>query len=91
MDGPIPGDEGEEEEPLVGPALHSERMIIPFVPGISEKLKHIAGRYSISTWYTYSGRASDKFNWHRGTTPPSKIQNAIYSAVRNTLESPLEI
>ncbi len=75
---PIPADR-DEHQPIVGPALRRNRLIIPFVPRISEKLKHIAGRFGISTWFTYSGRISDHFTVHRGRIPRSQTRHAVYS------------
>ncbi len=53
-------------------------LLIPFVPGISDKLKTIAGRFGVPTWYTYPGRGLDRFTQHRGRTPISKTQNTVY-------------
>ncbi len=54
-------------------------MVIPFVQGIAEKLKNIAARHGVKTWYTYPGRALDKFTQHRGRTHISKSRFAVYS------------
>ncbi len=56
------------------------RMIIPYVPGIGQKLKRIANQYNIETWYTFLGKLSQQFTQHRGKQHHSKIQNCVYQA-----------
>ncbi len=49
-------------------------MISPFVPGLSEKLQVVAGKYGLSSWHTYPGKLADLFTAHRGRPPISKTQ-----------------
>ncbi len=56
-------------------------MLTPFVPGISEKLQTLAGKYGLASWYTYPGKTSDLFTMHRGRAHPSKTQDCVYCTV----------
>ncbi len=73
---------------LVAPDLAAEAvpepcqpiLVLPFLPGISQKLREIATSYDVKTWHTYPGKSLDPFTKHRGRTPASKSQNTVYCA-----------
>ncbi len=56
-------------------------MVSPFVPGLSEKLQVLAGKYGLSSWHTYPGKIGDLFTAHRGRAPLSKTQDCVYCMV----------
>ncbi len=54
-------------------------LLVPYVSGVSEKLRRIAARYQISTWYSYSGKLGDSFKAaYKEGTHISKSRNMVY-------------
>ncbi len=58
-----------------GAAARKKVMVVPFVPGIGERLCHIASCYQLDAWFSYPGKLSQLFAKHRGHQHPSKTQN----------------
>ncbi len=58
--------------------LRQPTMILPYLPGLSDRLKRLAAEHQIRTWFTYPGNTFDKFNAHRGQIPRSKTRFAVY-------------
>ncbi len=56
-------------------------LLSPFIPGISEELKKIAGKYEVKCWYTFPGSSLDAFTQHRGRQHLSKASNCVYSTI----------
>ncbi len=57
------------------------KLVIPFVPGVSERLKKVASSYNVRTWFTYPGRISDWFTVYRGRQHTSKAQHTVYCTI----------
>ncbi len=55
-------------------------LVIPYVRGISERLKNIATRFDVKTWFMYPGRTMDQLMQHRGKVHRSKARFSIYCA-----------
>ncbi len=53
-------------------------MIVPFVPGTSDKLRKVAGQFGLGTWFSYPGRLFDLFTSHRGRIHLSKARDSVY-------------
>ncbi len=60
--------------------LRRPTMIIPFLPGIGDRLQQIANKFDVWIWYTFPGKTADLFNAHRGRLHKSKSRHAIYQA-----------
>ncbi len=57
-------------------------LLIPYVPGISDKLRTVARRYELPVWYSYPGKLGDGFSSvYKDSTHPSKIRHAVYEAI----------
>ncbi len=54
------------------------KLIIPFIPGVSERLKRVAKDCNVRTWFTYPGRLSDWFTAYRGRQHLLKAQHTVY-------------
>ncbi len=61
--------------------IRKPTFLIPFIPGVSERLKKIASGYNVRTWYTFPGRISDWFTKYWGWQHPSKAQHTVYCAM----------
>ncbi len=64
---------GEEQIPSRRPT-----MILPFIPGTSDKLRRIGTLHGLATWFSYPGRLSDLFTQYRGRLHYSKSRDSIY-------------
>ncbi len=53
-------------------------MVVPYVKGIGKRLQKIAHDVNCGTWWTYPGRASDRFSGFNGQIHPSKAANTVY-------------
>ncbi len=53
-------------------------MIIPFVPGTSDRLRKLAAQFGLGTWFAYPGKLTDMFTRFRGRVHSSKAQDTIY-------------
>ncbi len=53
-------------------------MVLPFVPGTSDKLQKLALQFRFGTWYSYPGHLSDLFTQYHGRVHLSKAQNSVY-------------
>ncbi len=60
--------------------LRCPTMVIPYLPGIGDKLKKIASDFDVRVWYTYPGKTMDRFNLHRGQAHSSKSRYSVYNA-----------
>ncbi len=54
-------------------------MVLPFVLGMSDKLRKLGAAHGLSTWFTYPGRLADKFTKYRGRLHWSKTKDSVYS------------
>ncbi len=56
-------------------------LCIPYVPGISDRLKLVANRYNIKSWYSYGGRLGDGLSaTYKDRLHESKKRHAVYRA-----------
>ncbi len=53
-------------------------MVLPFVPGTSDKLQKLAAQFGLGTWFAYPGRLTDMFTRYRGRVHTSKARYSIY-------------
>ncbi len=63
-----------------GIAARKQVMVLPYIPGIAQKLKKIAAQFQIQTWYTFPGKLSQQFMQHRGKLHRSKIVFTAFNA-----------
>ncbi len=69
-----------ENDPPIQRSFRRQVLVMPYVPGIGQKLQNIARKYDFETWFTFPGKISQLFTRHRGREHPSKSQNSIYCA-----------
>ncbi len=56
-------------------------LLVPYLPGISDKLRTIANRYEIKSWFSYGGQVCDNFAGNfKGRVPESKSKYCVYKA-----------
>ncbi len=56
-------------------------LLIPYIPGISDRLKIIAHRNGVRSWYSYSGRIGDGLSaTYKDRVHVSKQRHAVYKA-----------
>ncbi len=67
----------EMREGLAAPLRHPV-MVIPFLAGVSDRLRKAAAYYGVATWFKYPGRSMDMFTRFRGRVHPSKSQDVVY-------------
>ncbi len=60
------------------PKVRRPMMVIPYLHGVSDRLQKIAQDYGCDTWYTYPGRASDRFSHFKGQIHASKSCDVVY-------------
>ncbi len=53
-------------------------MILPFVPGTSDKLRKLASKFGLATWFQYPGHLTDLFTQYRGWVHSSKAHDTVY-------------
>ncbi len=59
-----------------------QTMLIPYVKGVSDRLRTIAARYGVKSWFSYLGRTGDGFSCtYKEQTHTSKSRNVVYRAV----------
>ncbi len=56
-------------------------MVLPYVPGTSDKLRKLGAQYGLKTWFAYPGRLTDMFSAYRGRLHYSKARDSVYSIV----------
>ncbi len=71
-------DEGDQIEVLQPCQTRQPTLVVPFVPGIGDRLKKLANGFHIRTWFTFPGRSLDRFNHHRGSLHQSKVRHSVY-------------
>ncbi len=60
--------------------LRQPTLIVPYMNGVSDRLRMIAKKYDVRTWYTFPGKTMDAFTVHRGRLHESKARNTVYCA-----------
>ncbi len=55
-------------------------IILPYLLGIGDRLRQIANKYNVRTWYTFPGKTADLFNAYRGKLHKSKSRYSVYQA-----------
>ncbi len=64
----------ENEEPKCA-------LLVPYIPGISDRLKMVASRYSVKSWFSYGGKIGDGLSaTYKERAHISKMQNSVYKA-----------
>ncbi len=66
------------EDALLDQVPRHPVLIVPYVKGIGERLQQIARQADCATWWSYPGRASDRFSKFKGQIHPSKANNTVY-------------
>ncbi len=57
-------------------------LVVPYVPGVCDRLRTIANRYQVSSWFSYPGRLGDGFTaGYKDPVHQSKLQNSVYEAM----------
>ncbi len=51
----------------------------PYVPGISERLRTLAARFGVRSWFTYGGKLAENFSAYKDKMPASKTRFSVYS------------
>ncbi len=80
--------EREPDDQLLGDQLLGEVelpkkvLLVPYVPGVSDRLHTIANRYQVPSWYSYSGKLGDSFSGnYKDRQHVSKTRNSVYEVV----------
>ncbi len=55
----------------------------PYVPGLSEIMRSLASRYGVRSWFSFSGKLSEKLCNFKDYLHQSKSQFAVYSVSCN--------
>ncbi len=57
-------------------------LLVPYIPGLSDKLRNVAQRYNVKTWFSFRGRLGDGFSsTYKDQVHFSKSRHAVYKAV----------
>ncbi len=68
-----------DEEPVQ--ERKKKTLLIPYLPGISDKLRSIANRYDLKSWFSFGGRISENFAANfKDRVPESKTKYSVYKA-----------
>ncbi len=56
-------------------------LLVPYIPGLSDRLKTIAARYQVKSWFLYRGRLGDGLSSsYKDQTHVSKKKDCVYRA-----------
>ncbi len=57
-------------------------LLVPYIPGLSDRLRNVAKRYEMQMWFSYRGRVGDGFSTtYKDKAHFSKSRHAVYKAV----------
>ncbi len=54
-------------------------LFVPYVRGLSERLRSVCAKYSVRSWFSYQGMLQETVSQFKDPFHCSKSQNAIYS------------
>ncbi len=80
MDNQIELDEEIEGENRMHDLRRSKKvLIVPYIRGVSDKLRNIAARYGVKSWFSFSGRLGNGLSTtYKDQLHPSKSKYAVY-------------
>ncbi len=79
---PEPEERMEEEEQHVDLSKSKNVLLVPYVKGVSDRLRNIAARYGVKLWFSFSGRLGDGFSaTYKDQLHLSKSWHVVYRAV----------
>ncbi len=74
--------EDQSSDPQV---LPKRTLLIPYIPGLSDRLKMVSRRYDVTSWFSYRGCISDGFAKFKDLVPVAKSRYAVYDAHRKEM------